>query len=94
MLKRVGQPDFRYTVRVRFGHPDWQGKLVNLSRFKTNDKLAASLKILEYTEQFSVTTEAFVLEDNLLHIPFVYIREIGFVALDRLPLTRNKEVKP
>ena len=93
MLQKV-EPGFRYTVRVRFGHPDWRGKLVNLARFKTNDRPDACLKILEYADRCHVSPEAFLLEDNSLRLQFVYITETGFVALDRLPSTRSKEVKP
>ena len=90
-------PSLRYEVRVRFGHPNWNGRLVNLNRYRYASKDEAIMQVEQLAKSCAVTTEAFVIHDSAVNVGYVFTREKEYIALDRLPSVRrlggNNEAK-
>lgn len=82
-------PSLRYEVRVRFGHPNWNNKLVNLNKYQFASRDEAIAKVVDLAKGFFVSTEAFVIHDSTVNVGYVYTKGNEFVALDRLPSIRR-----
>lgn len=93
----TSKPSLRYEVRVRFGHPCWNNKLVNLNKYTYSSKDEAIAQVVDLAKGFFVSTEAFVIHDSSVNVSYIYTKENEFVALDRLPSVRrlggNNEAK-